>query len=552
MDTLAHRVGIAAVALGGAYACSRPCHASATSTAQWVQPPAWASKSKSSTDDTGGCREPAAADVTSSPKDGPITTGLLPGATERVGFKWWTPQDGARARALWGDARVTALIGGPFDDEAVSERLRAEVHRASTEGVQYWPVFLKVKNNWRTPKHLGCAGLRLWRGDAAALIRQHPEPPMHSSVIYEIGVHLMPAYWGRGLAAEVATAVLAHAFDVLQAGAVFAGHHPDNTKSKLLIQSLGMKFWREEFYPPTGRMHPSYVLTAAAWNRSRPLPPHQVHPAAWLGPAMAAQPGTWTWRVSASEAAQIHKAACAALKTLGSAAVLKPSDFPLSLALTKRLDRLRHELIDGRGFELLRGLPLHTWPRELAAAAFLGLGAHLGTLRSQNGQGHLLGHVRDLGLCSDNPNVRIYQTSERQTFHADSCDIVALACLQDAKKGGESLLCSTLSVWNEIIKRGRGDLARALLVPVAIDRRGEVPVGKQPFFMMPPMYFYEGRLGPGAGYQRQYIDSAQSRFPAAPRLSTLQIEALDLFDTLLDDPTLHMSMRMQPGDIQFV
>ena len=135
MDTLAHRVGIAAVALAGAYACSRPCHASTTSTAQCVQPPAWDSKSKSSTDDTGGCREPA-ADVTSSPKDGPITTGLLPGATERVGFKWWTPHDGARARALWGDARVTALIGGPFDDEAVSERLRAEVHRASTEGVQ--------------------------------------------------------------------------------------------------------------------------------------------------------------------------------------------------------------------------------------------------------------------------------------------------------------------------------------------------------------------------------------------------------------------------------
>jgi hypothetical protein len=52
--------------------------------------------------------------------------------------------------------------------------------------------------------------------------------------------------------------------------------------------------------------------------------------------------------------------------------------------------------------------------------------------------------------------VRIYQTSERQTFHTDSCDIVALACLQDAKLGGESLICSALTVWNEILKRGRG------------------------------------------------------------------------------------------------
>ena len=62
---------------------------------------------------------------------------------------------------------------------------------------------------------------------------------------------------------------------------------------------------------------------------------------------------------------------------------------------------------------------------------------------------------------------------------------------------------------------------------------------------------HEGLLGTGAGYQRQYIDSAQ-RFADAPRLSATQVEALDLFDSLLDDPSLHFSMRLQPGDVQFV
>ena len=159
-------------------------------------------------------------------------------------------------------------------------------------------------------------------------------------------------------------------------------------------------------------------------------------------------------------------------------------------------------------------------------------------------------HVKDLGLASDDPTVRIYQTNERQTFHADSCDIVALACLRDAKHGGESLLCSALSVYNEVRARGRDDLAAALLQPIAIDRRGEVPAGMEPFFMMPPLSWHEGRLGVGAGYQRQYIDSAQ-RFPSAPRLSGLQVEALDLFDSLLDDPAYHFSMRLRPGDMQF-
>jgi hypothetical protein len=99
--------------------------------------------------------------------------------------------------------------------------------------------------------------------------------------------------------------------------------------------------------------------------------------------------------------------------------------------------------------------------------------------------------------------------------------------------------------------RHAADLASALLKPVAIDRRGEIPVGKLPYFMAPPISWHAGLLGPGAGYQRQYIDSAQARLAGVPPLSATQVEALDLFDALLDDPTLHLSMRMQPGDIQF-
>lgn len=52
-------------------------------------------------------------------------------------------------------------------------------------------------------------------------------------------------------------------------------------------------------------------------------------------------------------------------------------------------------------------------------------------------------------------------------------------------------------------------------------------------------------------YQRQYIDSAQ-RFPEAMRLNQQHIEALDLFDSLANDPTLHLSMQLEHGDMQFV
>jgi hypothetical protein len=198
------------------------------------------------------------------------------------------------------------------------------------------------------------------------------------------------------------------------------------------------------------------------------LPPRQDHPAAWYGPAMAAAPETWTRALTPADISEIETAADAVLAAGKGPVVLDAAAFPLP-TVAPRLLAMRAELLQGRGFQLVKGLPLHQWSREKAAAAFLGIGAHIGAARSQNSAGHLLGHVRDLGLASDDPSVRIYQTAERQTFHADSCDVVALACLCQAKSGGESLLCSALTVYNEILDT-RPDLAAELLRPVAIGR----------------------------------------------------------------------------------
>jgi len=228
-------------------------------------------------------------------------------------------------------------------------------------------------------------------------------------------------------------------------------------------------------------------------------------------------------------------------------APLAPADFPLP-RLGARLLEVRRELLDGRGFVLLKGMPVFEWSREDCAMAFIGLGAHLGRARSQNAAGHLLGHVRDVGLASTDPSVRIYQTPERQTFHTDSCDVVGLLCLREARAGGDSLLVSSTTLFNEM-RRRRPDLAALLFEPVATDRRGEVPVGMKPWFEIPVLNWHEGFLT--ALYQRQYVDSAQ-RFEQAPRLTPQQIEALDLFDSLANDPTLHLTMRLAPGDMQFV
>ena len=279
-----------------------------------------------------------------------------------------------------------------------------------------------------------------------------------------------------------------------------------------------------------------------------PLPPGAIdEPAAWYGEDMAADPDVWLKRLSDEDVAELERAGETFLGRGGDLGTISKDDFALP-ALGPRLARLRETLMLGRGFELMRGLPVAAYDQKLAATIFCGIGAHLGTARSQNAAGHLLGHVRNTGADAADPNTRIYQTADRQSFHTDSADVVGLLCLRDAIEGGESLLVSTVTIYNEILKQ-RPDLLPLLFEPVATDRRGEVPEGSKPYFEIPPLNWHDGRLT--GLYQRQYIDSAQ-RFPDAPRLTQAHVEALDLFDSLANDPRLHFGMRLEPGDMQFV
>ncbi len=277
------------------------------------------------------------------------------------------------------------------------------------------------------------------------------------------------------------------------------------------------------------------------------LPPEQTGAAAWYGPEIARR-DDWQMPLSASDVAEVEAATRALVARDADIAVLKPQDFPLPTLGAKLQSRVDGEVLNGRGFLLLRGLPVERWSMREAATAFFGLGAHLGSARSQNGKGHVLGHVQDLGMDVKDPNVRIYQTHERQTYHTDSCDIVGLLCLRTAKSGGLSALVSSTTIFNEM-RRRRPDLLKLLFQPIATDRRGEVPEGQKPFFEIPVFNWHQGYLT--AIYQRQYIDSAQ-RFPEAPRLTPELVEALDMFDSLANDPALNTFMEFKPGDVQLV
>ena len=291
-------------------------------------------------------------------------------------------------------------------------------------------------------------------------------------------------------------------------------------------------------------------MTASVSQAATAAPPRPLidGPSAWVGAELARRPETWTYGLAPAEIAEIE-AAVAGVRARGlDLGTVTRADFPLP-TLGPKLAALREEVINGRGFVLVRGLPVAGKKLIDNAAAYLGIGTWFGHARSQNAMGHILGHVRDMGLSAEkDPNVRIYQTTERQTFHTDSCDIVGLLCLKTAKSGGLSSIVSSMTIYNVMATR-RPDLVRVLFRPFATDRRGEVPEGKKPYFEIPVFNDFAGHLS--VIYARRYITSAR-RFAEVPPLSKEETAALDYFDSLANDAELRLDMAFQPGDMQFL
>lgn len=165
--------------------------------------------------------------------------------SQRLGLRHWQATDILFAVKLWANPQVTQFISSqPLTGNDVQLRLDREIESQRNYGIQYWPVFLLHDSSF-----VGCCGLRP-RAEA-------PEVP-------EFGAHLLPEFWRRGYAVEAAKLVFAYAFRTLGCQALFAGHNPDNVASRGLLTRLGFVHTHDEFYAPTGLMHPSYRLDKGA------------------------------------------------------------------------------------------------------------------------------------------------------------------------------------------------------------------------------------------------------------------------------------------------
>lgn len=267
-------------------------------------------------------------------------------------------------------------------------------------------------------------------------------------------------------------------------------------------------------------------------------------PEAWTGAELTGRTD-WIDHLDADEINEIDATLRAIQGTRKPLTELGRDDIPMP-RMARRFTALRTQLEGGRGFALLRGLPISRYSAEEAKIIFWALAVHLGEPLAQDRAGGRIHSVTNTGQRVETSNdVRSYQTDDELTFHNDGGDAFMLLCLKTARSGGISKLVSVATIYNEVLKRAP-ELLPVLQQPFHFDTREQHPTGLK-VQSSPILNFFEGRLS--ALYKRRYLLSAQ-RFDDVPRLTKDQERAVQMVEDICNDPAIQLTFSMQPGDLQ--
>ncbi|MGG5818100.1 TauD/TfdA family dioxygenase [Falsiroseomonas sp. HW251] len=258
---------------------------------------------------------------------------------------------------------------------------------------------------------------------------------------------------------------------------------------------------------------------------ARPRLAPQAGQAAWH--AADLRMPDWMIPLGAEDAAELESA----LAALGGRVPGGAAEAPLP-RLGPVLRQAATRLDIGRGFALLRGLPLDRIGEAQAEALLLVLGVHLGRALPQGPGGEAVTRVASPA-----------SGAARWRFHADAADVVAMLTLRQPPEGDPVMLVAAAAVHNEMLKRDRAALGllqaplpHLLLGPQEAPRVADLPV-------------FSAASGAFIGrYARDAIEAAQ-RLPETPRLTAAQVEALDLLDAICAEPGLALKIEVRPGDV---
>jgi hypothetical protein len=269
-------------------------------------------------------------------------------------------------------------------------------------------------------------------------------------------------------------------------------------------------------------------------------------PKAWRGETLRADT-SWIVTLTGDEVADVERALGIARASGRPLEQIGRAEFPLTVA-RRRLEQVLGDVVDGRGFVVVRGLPVARWSEADTGLVFWGLGRYLGAPLYQNPQGELLGHVYDHGRTYGNIDVRGYETNAYLPYHTDAGDMVGLLCLRRAAEGGLSSLVSSVTVHNEILAQHPEYLG--LLYNGFYYIRREAALTERGVSDRPIPVFGARDGVVSCRYIRNQINAGAVK--RGVPLTTLEQAALDHFDEQTRRADLRLDMDLQPGDIQFI
>ena len=272
-------------------------------------------------------------------------------------------------------------------------------------------------------------------------------------------------------------------------------------------------------------------------------------PAMWLGPQFVSDK-SWLHKLTSNDISELKSAL--SLVKIKTDTSNRPTqlDFPLP-NLSKKIHNIVKEVETGRGFAVLRGLPIEQFNRRDIEIVYWGIGTYLGTPISQNSNGELMTEVSDKGSSySKNINDRGYMSGDKLNPHVDTSDMTVLLCLKTACIGGVSSLASSAAIFNEIYKN-HSNFLKFYYRGFHHDLRGEGPTGDLDEVtknLIPVFSIHKGLLS--CCYNDKIIYSAHKKIESV--LSTKEIEAIDLIKNIATRSDIKFDFQFQAGDLQFI
>ncbi|OAA82474.1 TfdA family oxidoreductase [Akanthomyces lecanii RCEF 1005] len=218
------------------------------------------------------------------------------------------------------------------------------------------------------------------------------------------------------------------------------------------------------------------------------------------------------------------------------------TNFPLP-QLSKKLNAMRHEVYNGRGFALLRGLDVNAYSVDDSTIIYLGIQCYIGNkFGRQDKKGNMMVHI-----VADNssPNTADHHRHSTApiTFHnEESGDVISWLTRSTAASGGKCIIASAHTIYN-VLAATRPDLIRVLA-------RSDWPFALPKFHCRPVLAHHDGKMLINFGRTALMGSASHPRPASLPELTAIQVEALDAIEAIAK--ATQLEMKTMAGDIHFI